>query len=195
MLARLSYKDRRALAVGSIAGVLLLVMQLGVFPLLDHLSEVRKAVEEKGLTLERNRRLVARAEFDQEKLRQVEERLKGLETALLESPSTSVANAEWQRLVHELAASKHIELSSSEVVRALEVSPDYELVLGRTQFRCRLDQLVDFLVAIATSPKLLSVRQLRIMGVQGDSSQKVNVDLTIGAALRANRTTATDTRH
>jgi hypothetical protein len=182
-----------ALTLAAIAVVLFLVMQFGVFPLLDHLSKGRKAVEEKELTLERNRRLVARAEFDQERLRQVQERLKGLETALLESPSTSLASAEWQRLIHELAASKRIELSSSEVVRALEVSPDYELVLGRTQFRCRLDQLVDFLVAMATAPKLLSVRQLRIMSLPGDPGQKVNVDLTIGAALRADRTT--ETRH
>jgi Tfp pilus assembly protein PilN len=52
------------------------------------------------------------------------------------------------------------------------------------QFRCRLDQLVDFLVALATFPKLLSVTDLAVINSQGDKEGRLTVQLTIGAATR-----------
>jgi Tfp pilus assembly protein PilO len=52
------------------------------------------------------------------------------------------------------------------------------------QFRCRLDQLVDFLVALAGFPRLLSVTSLTVSGSQGDPQGKLNVQLIIGAATR-----------
>jgi hypothetical protein len=52
------------------------------------------------------------------------------------------------------------------------------------QLRCRLDQLVDFLVALASSPKLLSVTRLMVISSQGDPQGRLGVQLTIGAATR-----------
>ena len=185
MLAKLSRRDRLALTVGAIATALFLVVRFGVFPLLDRLPGRDRAVEEKRLALLQDQRLVASAGLEQAKLAQAEERLKVLEVGLLESPSASLVNAEWQRLVRELADSKGIELISSEVVRVESASPDYDMVVGRTQFRCRLEQLVDFLAGLATSPKLLSATRLRVTGLQGDPKQHLNVELTVGTAVRA----------
>jgi hypothetical protein len=47
-----------------------------------------------------------------------------------------------------------------------------------------LDQLVDFLVALATFPKLLSVTGLTVIAAQGDPQGRLDVQLTIGAATR-----------
>ncbi len=185
MLAKLRPRDRIALALGAIAATLFLVMKFGVFPLLDRLPEGPKAIEEKELTLRLSQRLVAASGIEQTKLTTAQERLKSLEASLLESTSPSLANAEWQRLVRELADSKGIELGSSEFLRMQDLSPDYALVTGRVQLRCRLDQLVDFLVAVATSPKPLSIRRLRISTSQGDPEKRMNVELMIGAAMRA----------
>ena len=110
--------------------------------------------------------------------------MQGLEAGLLESPSLSLAKAEWQHLVGQLADSKGIQLGSSELLRIQESGAGYSLVTGRLQFRCRLDQLVDFLVALATSPKLLSVTGLWVSGPQGDPKGFLNVQMTIGAATR-----------
>jgi hypothetical protein len=52
------------------------------------------------------------------------------------------------------------------------------------QFRCRLDQLVDFLVGLAVSPKLLSVTGLSVFAAQGDPQGRLTVQVTLGAATR-----------
>ena len=68
--------------------------------------------------------------------------------------------------------------------RPSRLRPIIALVTGRVAFRCRVDQLVDFLVALATSPRLLSVTGLTVSTSQGDPQGRLNVQLTIGAATR-----------
>lgn len=185
MLAKLKPRDRIAFMVGAMATALFLLMKVGVFPLLDRLPLGTEAAEQKELTLRRAQRLVADSGAEQTRLATVQEGLKSLEASLLESPSASLANAEWQRLVRELADSKGIALGSTEFLRIEELGSDYALVTGRVTLRCPLNQLVDFLVALATAPRLLSVTRLRISAAPGDPERRLNVELMIGAAMRA----------
>jgi hypothetical protein len=184
MLAKLSRRDRIALTAAAVAAVLFMLLNFGVFPLLEHLGSSPEVVQQNEVELRRDMRLLAEAELERTHLSAAGERLKGLEAGLLESSSPSLANAEWQRLVGQLADSKGIELGSSEFLRTQELGAGYSLVTGRVQFRCRLDQLVDFLVALAGFPRLLSVTSLTVTGSQGDPQGKLNVQLIIGAATR-----------
>ena len=187
MLAKLSRRDRIALTAAAVAAALFMVLNFGVFPLLEHLGSSPEVVQQNEVELRRDMRLLAEAELEKTHLSAAGERLKGLEAGLLESSSPSLANAEWQRLVGQLADSKGIELGSSEFLRMQELRAGYSLVTGRVQFRCRLDQLVDFLVALATSPKLLSVTGLMVSAPQSDPQGRLIVQLTIGAATRTMR--------
>ncbi len=184
---RLSPRDRKALIVAVGATALFLLADFIAFPLLDRFTHDSEAAGHEEVTLRRYQRLLSEAEFKKTQLAAAREGLKGVEAGLLESPSTSLANAEWQHLVRELADGKGIELGSSEFLRVQNLSPEYALLTGRVQLRCRLDQLVDFLVAMASSPKLLSVTRMTISGSQGDAQRRVNVQLVVGAAVRANK--------
>ena len=147
MFEKLSRRDRIALGVGVGAAALFLLLNFGVFPLFERLDISPEVVQQKEVELRRDKRLLAEAELEKAHLSAASERLKGLETGLLESSSPALANAEWQRLVGQLADSKGIELGTSELLRIQDLGAGYSLVTGRVQFRCRLDQLVDFLAA------------------------------------------------
>lgn len=185
MFEKLSPRDRIALKLAVVALAIFLVTRFGVFPLYDELGKSPEEIGQKELMLRRYQRLVAESATQPATRSAAEERLKDLESGLLESPSVSLANAEWQRLMRELADQKGLELSSSEVLRVEGLSPEYALILGRVQLRCRLDQLVDLLVALATSPKLLAATNLRVTPLQGDPQKRLQVELTIGAPMRA----------
>ena len=184
MLEKLSRRDRIALTAAAAATALFLLLNYGVLPLLDNLGRSPEVIQQNEVELRRDMRLLAEAELEKSQFSAAGKRLKGLEAGLLESSSPSLANAEWQRLVGQLADSKGIELGSSEVLRVQEVGAGYSLLTGRVQVRCRLDQLVDFLVALATSPRLLSVTGLTVSAPQGDPKGTLNVQLIIGAATR-----------
>jgi hypothetical protein len=164
---------------------LYLLLNFGVLPLFDQLSLSDEAVQQKEVELRRDKRLLAEVGFEKTRCTAAGDRLKRVEAGLLESTSPSLANAEWQHLVSQVADSKGIQLGSSESLRIQELGAGYSIVTGRVQIRCRLDRLVDFLVALASSPKLLSVTHLTVLGLQGDSQGRLNVQLTIGAATRA----------
>jgi hypothetical protein len=184
MFKKLSRRDRIALGAGVGAAVLFILLNYGVFPLFERLDTSPEVVQQKEVEVRRDKRLMAEAELEKTYLSVARERLKGLEAGLLESSSLFLANAEWQRLVGQLADSKGIELGSSELLPTQPLGTGYSLVMGRVQFRCRLDQLVDFLVALATFPKLLSVTGLTVISSQGDPQGRLVVQLTIGAATR-----------
>jgi hypothetical protein len=190
MLEKLSPRDRVALKVAAAAVALFLVVQLGVLPLFDKMRGTPREVGEQELMLRRYQRLVAESTSQGRIRAAAEARLKDLESGLLESASPSLANAEWQRLMRDLADQKGLELGSSEVLRVEGLSSDYAMVLGRVQLRCRLDQLVDLLVALATSPKLLRATALKVSALQGDPQKRLQVELTIGALMRATKATA-----
>ena len=184
MLEKISRRDRIALTAAAVAAALFMLLSFGVFPLLEHLGSSPEVVEQKEVELRRDKRLLAEADLEKARLSAAGERLKGLEAGLLESSSPSLANAEWQHLVGQLADSKGIQLGSSEFLGIHELDAGYSLVTGRVQLRCRLDQLVDFLVALAASPKLLSVRGLMVSASQGNAQAILSVQMTIGAAAK-----------
>jgi hypothetical protein len=185
MFIKLSPRERMLLMIAAGATALFLIIQFVVFPLLDQSAPGPEAVLQKESALRRDQRLLAQARGEQARIAVAEDRLKALEAGLLESPSPSLANAEWQSLVGQLADNKGIELGSSEFLRRQDLGSGYALVTGRVQFRCRPDQLVDFLVAVASSPKLLAVTGMGMSAIQGDPEKKLTVELTIGAATRA----------
>jgi type II secretion system (T2SS) protein M len=183
VLSKLKSRDRIALAAGAAAVALFFVVKFGLFPLLDRWPG--GSLEEKELTLRRSQRLVASSGTELANLGAAGERVRTLEAGLLDSPSPSLANAEWQRLVRELADSKGLELGSTEFLRVQQASPNYGLVVGRVTLRCRLDQLVDFLAALATAPRIFSVTRLRLAPIPGDAEKRINVEMMVGAAVRA----------
>jgi hypothetical protein len=184
MFKKLSRRDRIALTAAAVAAALFMLLNFGVFPLLDHLGNSPEVVQQKEVELRRDKRLLADAELEKTHLSAAGERLKGLEVGLLESPSPNLAYAEWQHLVGQLADSKGIQLGSSEFLRIQDLGEGYSLVTGRVQLRCRLNELVDFLVALATAPKLLSVTGVSVFASRGDAHETLNVQMTIGAASK-----------
>jgi len=185
MFKKLGRRDQIALGIGAGGVVLYLLLSFGVLPLFEQLGASTESNQQKVIELRREKRLVAAEGIEKTSLTTAREHLKSLEAGLLEGATPSLASAEWQQLVAQLAESKGIELGSSELLHTQVLGRGYSLVTGRVQFRCRLDQLVDFVVALSGFPNILSVTGLSVVAVQSDPQGRLIVRLTIGAAARA----------
>ena len=184
MLKKLNRRDRIALTAAAVATALFLLLNFGLLPLLEHLGRSPEVIQQEEVELRREQRLLAEAQLAKTRLTAAEAHVTGLEAGLLENSVPALANAEWQQLVSQLADSKGIQLGSSEFLRNQELGAGYSLLTGRVAFRCRIDQLVDFLVALTSSPKLLSVTGLMVSASQGSAQTILNVQMTIGAATK-----------
>jgi hypothetical protein len=185
MFKKLSRREQIALGIGVGGVVLFLLMNFALLPLFEQLGAGTDSAQQKETELRRDKRLLAEEGVEKTSLAAAREHLKSLEGGLLEGSTPSLASAEWQRLVGQLAESKGIELGSSELLHTQDLGRGYSLVTGRMQFRCRLDQLVDFMVALTGFPKILSITGVSVVAAQGDPQGRLIVRLTIGAAARA----------
>jgi len=185
MFKKLSRREQIALGIGVGGVVLFLLMNFALLPLYEQLGAGTEPAQQKETELRRDKRLLAEEGVEKTSLAAAREHLKSLEGGLLEGSTPSLASAEWQRLVGQLADSKGIELGSSELLHTQDLGRGYSLVTGRMQFRCRLDQLVDFMVALTGFPKILSITGVSVVAAQGDPQGRLLVRLTIGAAARA----------
>jgi len=185
MFKKLGRRDQIALGIGAGGVFLFLLFNFVLLPLFEQLGAGTESVQKKEIELRRDKRLLAEESIEKTSLAAAREHLKSLEAGLLEGSTPSLASAEWQQSVGQLAESKGIDLGSSELLRTQDLGKGYSLVTGRVQFRCRLDQLVDFMVALAGFPKILSVTGLSVVAAQGDPQGRLAVRLTIGAAVRA----------
>lgn len=194
MLSKLSQRDRMALLIGSALALFLLVVNYVVLPIVDGLTQNPATVQQEEIELRHDQRLLAEAGLEKTRVALAADHVKELEGGLLESASPSLANAEWQHLIGQLADGNGITLGSSEFLRVQDLGGGYSLITGRLQFRCRLDQLVSFLAGLAASPKLFSATRLTVRAPQGDPHGNLDVDLTVGAATRAMKQGKDDTK-
>jgi TctA family transporter len=181
---KLSRRDRIALIAGAAAIALFALFDFGILPLLERLGTSPEVIQQREVEIRRDQRLLVDAKLEAARFTTAEGSVKGLEVGLLDNSLPSLASAEWQRVVGQVADSKGLPLSSREFLHIQELGAGYSLVTGRVQFRCRLDQLVDFLVALASSPKALAVTGLSAYVARGDPQGGLNVQLTIGAVAR-----------
>jgi len=174
-----------ALKVAAVAVAVFLLADFGVLPLYDAAQTSSAGIEKQELTLRRYQRWVAGAASQQAAQKAAQEKLSTAEAGLLASSSESMADAEWQRVVRELAQQQGLELTSSEVLRIEKLSPDYALVTGRVALAAHLYQLVGLLVALANSPKLLDATSLAVRSLAGDPQERLQIEMTVSAAMRA----------
>lgn len=187
MLKNLQPRDRMAIMVGAAGVGLFVLIQFVVLPGWDRLPKSAGDTENKELTLQRYQRLVGESTVEESRLIATRERLKVLESGLLESPSASLASAEWQRLVRELADAQGVELASSEFLHAEDLGGGYSLIVGRAQLRCPMDKFVAFMVALANSPKVMSVTKMRLWALQGDTQKRLSLEITLGVPIYKDR--------
>ena len=64
MLAKLSRRDRIALTAAAVAAALFMLLNFGVFPLLEHLGSSPEVVQQNEVELRRDMRLLAEAELE-----------------------------------------------------------------------------------------------------------------------------------
>ena len=179
----LSKRDRRALqALAAALGVLLL-LRFALLPVWDRWQQVRSELPLREIALVKYRQAVASAGSEQKTAESLEQRLRQAESGLLQSSTPALASAELQEWARQATANHSIEIRSSEFLPVRPQAHGYTEVALGLQYQCRLDQLVDFLSELRSSPKILAVPRLQVQST-GGPEKLVSVSLTVAGVVR-----------
>jgi len=132
--------------------------------------------------LARVRETAAAVPGKQEVLKKVAADLETREKGLLRADTAQQAQAQVITILRGLAAAEGLEIRATELGAIAPFGDDYGAVNVSIQAECRIEQLLNFLAALAARHELIATRDLRV--IAGDAKQKtLNVRITVAGLV------------
>lgn len=187
-MAAMSQRDRRALIFLGVAVALFLLLQLDMFA---PGSSSGSAASGAALDALEQRLQLAQVQARQRPLTEAElsaaqRRLEKIESRLLESADPALAQAEMRSLVGQLLETEGIPLQSSRFSPVKLEQDRYAQVPLVVEFTCGIEQMVNFMAALANSSRLLATRDIRIRPDKPEV-KSIAVTMTVAGFLPMSR--------
>lgn len=177
--------DRRSLAV-LVVGVLgVLVLRFGVYrdaaaPAVVAPEASIPAAERR---LERLRQVAATVPGKETVLQQAKAELETREKGILQADTAAQAGAQLLDVIRRSAMANGIDARGAEEVnRVKPLANDYGEVSVTVTFGCGIEQLVNFLAALANEPQILATNEISISG-GSDKNKNVQVRLSLSGVV------------
>lgn len=180
----ISKRDRRALQLGAMALAVWVILRFALLPAWDRWQQERAELPLRETTLVKYRQALASVGRDEHTAESLQNRLRAVESGLLQSTSPALASAEFQDWVRQTTAGQAIELRSSEFLSLRPLGDGYAQVPLGLQFQCRLDQFINFLMDLRSGPKIVAIPRLQIQS-NGGPEKLITVSLTVVGVMRS----------
>jgi hypothetical protein len=132
--------------------------------------------------LARVRETAASVPGKQEILKKVAADLETREKGLIRADTPQQAQAQVITILRGLGSAEGLEIRATELGAIAPFGDDYGAVNVSIQAECRIEQLLNFLAALAARPELIATRDLRV--IAGDPKQKtLNVRITVAGIV------------
>ena len=186
-MTRLSRRERTLLVWGGLAVALYLVLDFLLLPFWDSLAETRANAEFQARRVRNYQRMLLQKDGVQSELDRLRRRTESLEQGLLDSPGDALAGAEIQGLVRDVAAAQGLTVQNSDLEPVEPLGPRYGKVSTRISLSGGIHQVVDFMAAMGSGPKILFVEDLRIAPVRVNhpKDKDIRVTLSVSGLKRA----------
>ncbi len=129
--------------------------------------------------LQRLRQVAATVPGKETVLKQANEELAAREKGILTADTVPQAQAQLLDVIRRIGQENGIDARGAEEMRAKPLSNDYGEVSVAVQFTCRIEQLVNFMAAVANEPQMLATSEIRVSAANPkDKSVQVRLVLS-----------------
>ena len=145
-------------------GVLMVFIAIKIlfFPLMERRQAVGESLAMRTELLERTKKAIKMRPQMEEKRRVLRETVKNLEGALLVGKSPTLASAELQSLMKEIAQRSGVQIKSIKTLKSEDLG-EYIKVQGEIIFYADIRSLLNFLYNIEDNEKALVVTQMNLV--------------------------------
>src|SRR4029077_17242474 len=127
--------------------------------------------------LERLRPLDATVPGKEEVLKKALAELDTRHAGMLKADTSAQAQAQLIEVIRRVAMANGIDARGAEEMRVRPLANDYGEVSVTVTFSCAIEQLVNFLAALANEPQILATNEINI---SGGNDKKKNVQVRLG---------------
>jgi Tfp pilus assembly protein PilO len=129
--------------------------------------------------LERLRQLAATVQGKEAVLKQAQAELRTREAGILKADTAAQAGAQLLDIIRRIGMANGIDVRGAEEVNRIRpLATDYGEVSVAVNFTCGIEQLVNFLAALADEPQILATNEINISG-GNDKNKNVQVRLSL----------------
>jgi len=182
-------RERKFILIGVIA-----VLAIAVFYFVSGPSPVKQeaslSVEQQRRALLQSREILAQEPVYRARAEQYRERLQQLRATFLQGDNASIAGAELQRVLKELADQSGVDIVRRTIRGEQKLQNGVVKVSVNIETNCQPDQLVRFLAAIENYEKHLSVDELQINSFRIQKRYEMRPILTVSGYILVPETKA-----
>ncbi len=182
-------RERKFIIIGVIA-----VLAIAVFYFVSGPSPVRQeaslSVEQQRRALLQSREILAQEPVYRARAEQYRQRLQQLRATFLQGDNASIAGAELQRVLKELADQSGVDIVRRTIRGEQKLQNGVVKVSVNIETNCQPDQLVRFLAAIENYEKHLSVDELQINSFRIQKRYEMRPILTVSGYILVPETKA-----
>ena len=179
---KVSSREKYFLFVGAGALVLTLFLLFGD-GLIPSRQEGASGVEYKKKLLVKYRETLDQEESYKTRIEQYKQRLKLDEALFLSGDNPSIAGAELQKVLSDIAARTGVEISRKDIQAEQKVQNNVVKVAVRIETNCLPDQLVKFIAAIENYEKFLTLDELNITGFRMQKKYEIRPILKVSGYI------------
>ena len=175
--------DRKSVMRLTALAVILFLLYLVMKGRNPTVVEVTESVPNAEKRLDRLRQIAATVPGKETLLKQVTAELETREKGMLKAETGAQAQAQLAELLHATGAANGIDIRGMEDWRVKPLANDYGEVSVTVRFTCKIEQLVNFLAALANVPQLLSTNQIAINGTTDPKNKTIQVRLSLSGVV------------
>ena len=181
---KVSIREKYFLYVGAGALLLTLLVLFGD-RLIPNQQEGASYVEYKKKLLVKYKETLGQEESYKARIEQYRQRLKQDEALFLSGDNPSIAAAELQKVLSDIAARNGVEISRKDIQPEQKIQTDVIKVSVRIETNCLPDQLVKFIAAVEDYERFLTLDELNITGFRMQKKYEIRPILKVSGYILA----------
>jgi type II secretory pathway component PulM len=181
---KITAREKKYLIAGG-AIVLVVVVFYAVTTLIPDREKLAVDVENQKRMLVRYREMIAQEDSLKSRLDKYGERLKKDMDRLLTGDTPSMAGAELQRVLSDIAAQNGVEINRKNARPEQKIQDAVVKVSVQIETNCGPDQLVQFLSAVENYPKFLTIDELSITSYRIQKRLEIHPIITVAGYIAA----------
>jgi Tfp pilus assembly protein PilO len=182
VIGNVSSRERMLIALGVVAGVVVLGWTFVVQPIRDRNRTAAELVPVREQVLARRLELVARKGTIARDLETTNAQIHALSDRFLPASTPAVAASELQKLTKEIAVKASTEIRSERILPPVERGELVEIPI-EIAVSTEVRQLVDILSRLEQAPKLLTVQDLKIRVINIAQPKELLATITLSGFI------------
>ena len=183
-MRKLSQRDKRAVTILGVVGVVMLLGIGVVLPFYNAKSEAAEVLEDKEQLLARYIQVLQEESNYRFELTQLDRVLNGYRQSLLDAQDISVATVQLEEVVRSLAAESGIQVTRSNPLQERQMGENYVKITLQINLRSNMSQLTDFLYALSAHTKFLLVENFFLNSLRSRDQVRIQPRMNVSAFIR-----------